>query len=65
MKILESFDYMITIPASSEEIATLLENYAGDWSEVLPFLAGVAESQGIVIKSTEIAEIMRRKYEID
>lgn len=62
-KILESVDYMITIPTSSEDVATLLENYAGDWAEVLSFLDRVSKSQGIVIKQKEIAGIMRRKYE--
>lgn len=62
-KILESVDYMITIPTSSEEMATLLENHAADWTVVLRFLANVAHSQGIVVKQKEVADIMRRKYE--
>lgn len=63
MNILESTQYIITIPTDSEELATLLDNHAGDWGEVLQFLEGLAHSQGIVIKGREVGEIMRKKYE--
>jgi len=63
MNILESTQYIITIPTDSEELATLLDNHAGDWGEVLQFLEGLALSQGIVFKRREVAEIMRKKYE--
>ena len=63
MNILESTQYIITIPTDSEELATLLENHAGDWAPVLDFLDDVSASQGIVINRREVAEIMRKKYE--
>lgn len=63
MNILESTQYIITIPTDSEELATLLDNHAGDWGEVLQFLEGLANTQGIVFKRREVAEIMRKKYE--
>lgn len=61
--ILESVDYMINIPTDSETLANWLDAYADDWGTVLTFIERIANRQGIVIKSTEVAEILRKKYE--
>lgn len=61
--ILESTAYILTIPTDSEELATLLENHAGDWAPVLSFFESLAHSRCIALKSREVAEIMRKKYE--
>ncbi len=54
--------YMIDIPTSPEELATLLDNYALDWGTTLSFFANVAKSRGIVLDVNKVCEIMTRKY---
>lgn len=63
MNILDSTQYIITIPTNSEELANLIDNYAHDWSPVLDFFDSVSKSQGITINKREVAEILRKKYE--
>ncbi len=54
--------YMIDIPTSPEELATLLDNYALDWGTTLSFFANVANSRGITLDVSKVCEIMTRKY---
>lgn len=63
MNILEGTQYIITIPTDSEELANLLDKYAGDWSAVLEFIDSVSTAQGVIINRREVAELMRKMYE--
>lgn len=63
MNILEGTQYIITLPTDSEELAKLLDTYAGDWPAVLDFLEAVSNAQGVVIKRREVAEMMRKMYD--
>ena len=54
--------YMIDLPTSPEELATLLDNYAQDWGIVLNFLDAVATKRGIVLDVHKICEILKRRY---
>lgn len=62
MNILEGTQYIISLPTDSEDLASILDDYASDWVEALEFLNNYATSQGIVINKREVAEIMARKY---
>lgn len=63
MKIIEETNYMINVPTNPEELAVLLDNFAGDWQAVLEFINNIAIRQSIVFNSKEVSEIMRKKYE--
>lgn len=63
MNILEGTQYIITIPTDSEELANLLDKYAGDWPAVLEFIDSVSTAQGVIINQREVAELMRKMYE--
>lgn len=63
MRILDSVDYKIEIPTDSDTLATWLDNYADDWGIVLRFIERVATRQNLIIKSLEVLEILRKKYE--
>jgi len=56
--------YMVDIPTSPEELATLLDNYAIDWGTVLGFLAKVARSRGIILDVDTVSKLMMKKYGI-
>ena len=56
--------YMVDIPTSPEELATLLDNYARDWGTVLGFLAKVARSRGIILDVDTVSKLMMKKYGI-
>lgn len=63
MNILEGTQYIITIPTDSDELATLLDNYANDWTIVLDFIDTVSKRQGVIINRKEVAEKVRKMYE--
>lgn len=63
MNILEGTQYIITLPTDSDELATLLDNYANDWTIVLDFIDTVSKRQGVIINRKEVAEKMRKMYE--
>ncbi len=54
--------YMIDIPISPEDLASLLDNYALDWGTVLNFLDTVAIRRGISLDKERVCEIMKSKY---
>ena len=56
--------YMVDIPTNPEELATLLDNYAGDWGTVLGFMAKVARSRGIILDVDAVSKLMMKKYGI-
>lgn len=62
MNILDSTQYIITIPTDPEELATLLDNCAHDWGVVLNFLATVSNRNGIQLEVGTISRIMIDKY---
>lgn len=57
--------YMIDIPTNPEELATLLDNYSGDWGINLSFLAKVARARGIILDVDTVSKIMMKKYGIE
>lgn len=63
MNILEGTQYIITLPTDSDELATLLDNYANDWTIVLDFIDTVSKRQGVIINRKEVAEKVRKMYE--
>ena len=52
--------YMIDIPTNSEDLATLIYNNSYDWAVVLDFFDQVAKKRGIVIKTLEVADMIRQ-----
>ena len=56
--------YMVDIPTSPEELATLFDNYAIDWGTVLGFLDKVARSRGIILDVDTVSKLMMKKYGI-
>lgn len=62
MNILEGTQYIITLPTDSDELATLLDNYANDWTIVLDFIDTVATKRGVTLDVREVSRIMKRKY---
>lgn len=62
MNILEGTQYIITLPTDSDELATLLDNYANDWAIVLDFIDTVSKRQGVIINRKEVAEKVRKMY---
>lgn len=62
MNLLESTQYIITIPTDPEELATLLDDYALDWGTVLNFLDTVSNKNGIHLEVGTIRRIMTEKY---
>lgn len=63
MNILEGTQYIITLPTDSDELATLLDNYANDRTIVLDFIDTVSKRQGVIINRKEVAEKVRKMYE--
>lgn len=52
--------YLIDIPTDSWELANLIYNNSYDWAVVLDFFDQVAKKRGIVIKTLEVAEMIRQ-----
>lgn len=52
--------YMIDVPTNSEDLANLIYNNSYDWAVVLDFFDQVAKKRGIIIKTLEVADMIRQ-----
>lgn len=53
---------LLNLPTDPEELATLLEVYAKDWSLVLDFLGKMAVRHGIILEVSKVRQIMTERY---
>lgn len=62
MNVLDGNQHLIIIPTDPKELASLLDNYAQDWSTVLNFLEEIAHKSGISLETDSVSKIMTVQY---